>query len=571
MRQGLKFSGEDSTGGAGRPQLAGPFKAHGRHLVLGRLRDAVALAARQLIHHRCRILEGGEELPRPHRVGDPGWQGGLAVTAAHGHRIAGCDAGGCGIQRRIPYCDPKPAYASYATMTDKLNEANFDGWLKTGSLTTYCLRFKGPRGNVYALWTIRGKRPVTLTLAADAEVGVTDTMNNEIKIRSKSKKVEVSTNSSVIYVTGAEVVAANVGEPDHSDAHPAEGAVVAGDLGDGSWRYTSKPDLIYENNDFDTFRYLGKFSADVVAEPQHGKVLASKLEKQDKVHELMPWYNTLTPRRPITLPGAPSHIGLWVKGASDWGRVVYWLRDAKGERWISVGTKDQWNCDDLHSASAFNFDGWRYVRFELPGHTGYDCYRKYGTTWWGSHDGDGVVDLPLKLEQIIVEQRSHVLYVNDIQPVASDTVCFGKLYVEYDSPEDSTSDSIRISKLRMPMPTGVANLPNPITEMEQTGVGAPTVITKIEPPSEHNDGTSVHVRFNEIAGAAKYFIWVSAHEDGRGAVNMTPSGAQSGALVQELRPAVKFYFWATWQDAQGKTSKPSKAASTTLVDAFKER
>jgi len=65
--------------------------------------------------------------------------------------------GGCGIQRRIPYCDPKPAYAAYATMTEKLNQANFDGWLRTGSLTTHCLRFKGPTGNVYALWTIRAR------------------------------------------------------------------------------------------------------------------------------------------------------------------------------------------------------------------------------------------------------------------------------------------------------------------------------------------------------------------------------------------------------------------------------
>src|SRR5205814_4935912 len=49
--------------------------------------------------------------------------------------------GGCGIQRRIPYCDPKPAYAAFATMTDRLNEANFDGWLKTGSHTTFCQRY----------------------------------------------------------------------------------------------------------------------------------------------------------------------------------------------------------------------------------------------------------------------------------------------------------------------------------------------------------------------------------------------------------------------------------------------
>ena len=53
--------------------------------------------------------------------------------------------GGCGIQRRIPYCDPKPAYAAYATMTDKLNQAEFDGWLPTGSLSTYALRFKRPQ------------------------------------------------------------------------------------------------------------------------------------------------------------------------------------------------------------------------------------------------------------------------------------------------------------------------------------------------------------------------------------------------------------------------------------------
>ncbi len=49
--------------------------------------------------------------------------------------------GGCGIQRRIPYADPKPAYAHYATMTRALDQANFDRWIPTGSLTTYCLRF----------------------------------------------------------------------------------------------------------------------------------------------------------------------------------------------------------------------------------------------------------------------------------------------------------------------------------------------------------------------------------------------------------------------------------------------
>jgi hypothetical protein len=479
--------------------------------------------------------------------------------------------GGCGIQRRIPYCDPKPAYAAYATMTDKLDQANFDGWLKTGSLTNYCLRFKGPRGYVYTLWNLRGKRPVTLKLAADKPVYVTDTMNNTRTVPGKNKQVTVTTDPSVLYVTGAEVISVAVGEPDHSDARPAKGTRLVADLGDGSWAFSGKRDTIYEHGTFAVQRFPGKFRAEVVTDPARGKVLRSMLDKQAAVHELMPWYNILVPKKPVVLRGAPAALGLWVKGASEWGRVIYTLRDAKGERWTSIGTQDQYNCDDVHSWSAFNFDGWRYVRFELPGHTGSDNFRKHGTTWWRSDGGDGVVDLPLTLENIIVEQRSHVLYVNDVQPAASNRVEFGKLYVEYADPQDATNEAVRVSRLRLPLPQGVAALPNPIAEMQQGGTAAATAITRLAPPLQHNDGTAIHVHFRPVAGAKSYFVWVSAHADGRGAVNMTPGGAPSGGLVSGLRPALKFYFWVTYQDAKGKTSKPSAVAAATLVDTFKEK
>jgi hypothetical protein len=480
--------------------------------------------------------------------------------------------GGCGIQRRVPYCDPKPAYAAYATMTDRLNEANFDGWLPTGSLTTYCLRFAGPRGKVFTLWTLRGKRPVTLTLAADADVQVTDAMNNTRTLKSAGRQVTVPTDPSVVYVSaGAEVLSASAGEPDHGDARPAEGARPVADLGDGTWAYTGQRDLVYEKGTFAVQRFPGKFTASVVDAPPGCRVLRSTLEKQDAAHELMPWYNVLAPKKPVVLDGAPSALGLWVKGASDWGRVIYVLRDAKGERWTSIGTQDEYNCDDVHSWSAFNFDGWRYVRFELPGHAGSDNFRKYGTTWWRSDGGDGVVDLPLTLERIIVEQRTHVLHVNDVQKVASDAVCFGKLYAEYDRPEDATEEAVRLSRLRLPLPAGAAALPNPVAELARDGVGAPTAITKLVPPLEHNDGTSVHVQFREVPGAKGYSVWVSAHADGRGAVNMTPQGAANNVLVTGLRPALKLYFWVTYQDAQGKPSKQSPPAEAVLVDTFKEK
>jgi hypothetical protein len=479
--------------------------------------------------------------------------------------------GGCGIQRRIPYCDPKPAYAAYATMTDRLDQANFDGWLKTGSLTTYCLCFKGPKGNVYTLWTLRGKRPATLTLAADGDVHVTDAMNNTRTLKSQNKQVTIGTDPSVVYVTGAEVVSVAVGDPDHSDTQPSKDAKLVADLGDGSWSFRPERNKVYENGTFAMVRYPGQFQGEVATDPTHGKVFRSTLGKQEKVHELMPWYGVLTPKKTIVLPGAPSTIGLWVKGASDWGRVVYVLRDAKGEKWTSIGTQDQYNCDDVHSWSAFNFDGWRYVRFELPGNTGYDSFRKHGTTWWRSDGGDGIVDLPLTLESIIIEQRSHVLYVNDVQPAASDTVLLGKLHVEYSTPADATPAAVVASKLRMPLPKGAANLPNPIAESQKAGVGEPTTIIKLEPPLEHNDGSMVHVHFQEVSGAKEYQVWVSAHADGRGAINMAPKGAKSGVLLRNLRPALPFYFWVTYMNAQGEPSKPSKPATATLVDTFKEK
>jgi len=118
-------------------------------------------------------------------------------------------------------------------------------------------------------------------------------------------------------------------------------------------------------------------TAHIAQDPdQAGAFLAIHLEAQAQEHRLMPWYAVLRPARPLAIPGKACALGLSVKAASDWGRVVYSLRDAKGETWLSVGSKDEWNCNDTHGWSVFNFDGWRYLRFELPAHSEYDTSAK---------------------------------------------------------------------------------------------------------------------------------------------------------------------------------------------------
>lgn len=490
--------------------------------------------------------------------------------------------GGCGIQRRIPYCDPKPAYAAYATMTEKLAEAEFDGWLPTGSLSTYALRFRHEsRGGVFALWTLKGRRPVTLELSGDGVARVTDSMNNGRDVHSTNRMVMVETDPSVVYVSFSNpsmtVTAVRVGAPLYEDAVPAAGAVQVADLGDGTWRMTNERDGILESNHWAMMHYPGRFSQAIEEDAGQGRVLVSTLEKQDAVHELMPWYAVLRPAKPIVLKGAPARLGLWARGASDWGRVIYALRDANGERWTSIGTKDQYNCDDVHSWSMFCYDGWRFLDFELPGHTGWDTFRKHGSTWWRGGDGGdnehrNVVDLPLTLESVIVEQRTHILYVNDVQPVATNRVALGKLMVSYDSEADRNDrEAIRISRLRMPMPEGIPQLPNPIASMVAAGKGEPSSIQGLRQPDHYYDGTRMHVDFKEMPGAAKYFLWVGAYADGRGAVNLTPAGLKNGDLVRGLRPGVELYYWIVWQDAQGIASRPSAAFQAVTADNFKEK
>ena len=506
--------------------------------------------------------------------------------------------GGCGIQRRIPYMDPKPAYAHFATMTRHLERAKFEKWIPTGSNTTYCLQFRKDGKQLYALWTVRGKRPVTLSKLRATVDGfemkttatVTDSMDNAVEVKTQDGKFTFTVGESPVYVTGAgQIVAATVGAPDHSDAvewargrnqetwhtgpavkaPPVGKEIALANFGDGSWTNVAERDEVYENNNYDVKRFLGKMTAKVTADPDRpGNHLAIHLEQQDTERKFMPFYTVLKPKAALEIPGKAAALGVWVKAASDWGRVVYALRDSKGELWLSCGAKDDWNCNDVHGWSAFAFDGWRYLRFELPASAPYDAFREFGTTWWGSYQGDGVVDLPLKLEKVIVERRTHVLYVNDVQPANPADVLLGELIAEYETPADATPETVRLNHLRIPL-FAAGEQGNPIAEMAKNTL-APVKLLGVKDPDWGYDGTRTHVNFTETADAAQYEVWVSVQPDDRGAVAIG-RGTKSGFLVENLRPAMKLYLWVTYKTKDGAVSKPSNRLEIELIDAFSQK
>lgn len=489
---------------------------------------------------------------------------------------------GGGLCDPVPLATPKPSYAAFATLTRQLNRRNFDRWVPTGSLSAYALQFRHYKDGslVHVFWTLRGRRPVSVSVPAGSEVTLCDSMDNATPLAAQGGTVTFTVGQAPCFVAGLpDTPAIALGEPDHSDSRPAPEAVSLGNPGDGSWSVSDARDAAYEDSSIAFIRrYPARMTVRPAAAPaeQGGQALAVHLEKPDRDSPMMPFYTTLVPRKPIVIPGKASHLGLWVRASSDWGRVIYSVVDAKGERWVSVGPKGSWNNDDIHSWASFNFDGWRYLRFELPACSPYDLFREAGTTWWGSYGpGDRVPDLPLTIEKILVERRTHALYVNDPQPTPADDVLLGGLFAEYENPDDRGDRAVALSRMRMPVPEGVPELDNPIRRLADAGVSPAVEITGIVVPLHDSDGTRCTVEFNTATNAIGYEIWASPYRDGRGAVKVADKIQKSGALARGFTPDTDFYLFVVYNIDTGKKvirpSKPSAPFRINLKDTFSQK
>jgi hypothetical protein len=514
-----------------------------------------------------------------------GWPG-----ASHCAGYWGEQHYGSGLCEPIPLLSPRPVYSAYATLTRQLNRMNFVKVVPTPSPTVFCLQFKHHKTGeiLHVLWTLRGKRPVSIEVPPGT-AAVVDSMDNPVPLQEKDGKSTFILASSPMYfrgLTGDAKVA--LGPPDHTDAKPGPHAVPLADLGDGSWTLAVERDKDYEDNHLEFIRrFPGQFSIHPGEGPDgKSKALAVRLEKQPKERRTMPFYTTLMPSRPIVITGKASHLGLWVKAASDWGRVVYCLKDARGERWLSIGKKGEWNVDDTHNWSAFNYDGWRYLTFELPANAPYDLYREAGTSFWGSYpprsagegkekrqegDDDMVVDLPMTLEKIIVERRTHVIHATEQLPAAPDDVVLGALLAEYEKPADQTEEAVRLSRLRMPLPANMPELANPLRKLTEAGTTAGPEVTKVTPPEREYDGRRCHVHFAPLEGVKTYDVWVSTYADGRGAILLGKDWTAPGQLLTGLSPNIDLYLFVVAKDPAGKLSRPGNGFKVNLKDMFPQR
>jgi len=354
---------------------------------------------------------------------------------------------GCiGITGPRPEFNPKPAFPAFATMTRLLDVFDYGGYVPTGSHSAYCVRFKSGRKFIHCLWTIRGSREATLWLPKVSSIAHVDENGNETALKPAGGAVKVTLSPTPNWVISDQPIEKVTLAPTPPARRPWKHFLILDDF-HRLWNYHSAPYERYAKNHWDLPRFPGPMKSELV--PTHKAkqhdVWQITLADPPKERPLAAWYGVFTPPKPIEIPGKARALAVRVNGHSNWGRIIYEIEDAKGETWQSIGSKNEWNCDDVHSWSYFNFDGWRYLEFPLPGHLPGDNYREKDTVWW-NNSAEGIVDLPVTLTRIIIEMRTHNIYVDELLPVADRSVQLDELVAIYDSAEAMTGAPVRLQR-----------------------------------------------------------------------------------------------------------------------------
>ncbi|MHB0936062.1 MAG: hypothetical protein ACYC6A_06690 [Armatimonadota bacterium] len=484
--------------------------------------------------------------------------------------------GGPGLISREPVAEPKPSAAAFATMTRVLDLAKYDGYLNTGSRSAFCLRFKDTDRLIYPVWTVRGSRPLEITPETDGVKLVRiDMHGNEFPLVLENGKASVTLMQTVQWIVarGGGIKSAQVGAPTYTEA-PGANRVLLYNFEKADWTYDPQPYQHYAENSWDLVREPAKMTQGRVADAERkSTVWQIAMAERPAGKPCVGFYGVFAPPKPITIPGKAKAIGFYGKGSSQWCRAIYELTDANGEVWLNCGQKNAWNADDIHSRSYFNHDGWRYMEFPLPASSPGDNYREIGMYSWAGSD-DGIVDLPLTLNRVIIEMRTDMVYVNDMLPVEDLSIALDDLAAVYETPDDMTANPVKLqaaARNAWRPKIAASVLPNPIKTLAETGAGAPAEIEKVYPPEVMASGDQVYIKIKPVEGAQKYTVYVSAYEDGTGAMpaaGKVDEQDPSLIFVSKLQPAIPMYFFVTCTDKDGKESKPSPARKTVLKDEF---
>jgi len=325
--------------------------------------------------------------------------------------------GGDSILRRTPLLYPQPQYVAIATMTRMLDRVKLVQRVPTGSHTAYALEFARGIERVYALWTPRGSCDMALTFPRDSVVKVHGHYGRARPSNMLNAELHVEATEEVTYVTASAAATAVIaGARAFPLDQPPDDAVIIAPLKDpAAWVWTHSKAL--ERGPFPyawlPWRTAGKGKLSATSDPEKGDCLRLELIPKGKLPDLVDECLSLQVATPLSVPGKPHTIGVWVKGNSCWGRVIFEIMDAEGERFRGGQYKYE-----PRGTSYINFDGWCFVALPLSDKSPVRdrFYYSPGTLWTGS-GGNGEIDYPIRVTGLAVTLKRKALDLADMASV----------------------------------------------------------------------------------------------------------------------------------------------------------
>ena len=391
----------------------------------------------------------------------------VGLVADVGNSYAHGNWGSSGFCTAYPNVSPKLSYVAYAVLTQMLDGAGDRRALDTGSPVVYALEFKRKDGNtVTCLWTTRGERPATLGFPWRSRATLTGIYGREQGLDIEGGKAQVTLSPDPVYVTtNRNIKTIALGSPVYSD-QPSADAFAINKLDKlADWTIETERSYELETFNFMEPRRKGDFTYREVGAIDGRSHVIGVRPKPVEGSEYLPMYSVLRLNQPVEIPKRPTEIGLWVRGNGGWGRVIFELADAAGQRWIAIGSEmsgtpnpwmadwmpkeefeklqgsggagvSDWNSNDAWGRSRINFEGWRYLRFPLPGNCGKnaDGYHWPRTSQW-RFSKEPKVAYPLTFKKFIVTLPEKTLYLDRYEPVEEQEIYLSELQVTYRPPE----------------------------------------------------------------------------------------------------------------------------------------
>jgi hypothetical protein len=335
--------------------------------------------------------------------------------------------GSSGILTRGPVAYPKKSYVAYATLTNVLDQVKLRRQVPTGSTTVYALDFERSDGKtVAALWASRGDAQFVVEFDGETAAQVVDMYGRTRQMQTAEGRITVEAGASPAYVVADRAVrtVTIAGRSFPADQARAERAVVVAEL-------VSVGDVAVDPDDsIDTpkvaplqlpIREAGAFHVRQVEDDAMGpsiEVVLDTSAKPDLSKYITP-YTTIRLKQPAPVEGEPAALGVWVKGNSNWGRIMFEFQDAEGEVWRSLGTGG-WGCDilDWPGQISVNFDGWNFISLPLRETTLYNDHSPGPVLeQWVSSGGNKRIDFPITVTALIVEMNHTTVDLVDFKPV----------------------------------------------------------------------------------------------------------------------------------------------------------